>query len=340
MVFGFFAAAFAAYSLTAMRSWSVTGVPSTRGVAFMVGLWGVARLAVAGVFGQNPLITVPLGSGFLVVLSMFLGQTAIRSCSGKGGFQASIALILAGLQIATLNGVAVLTASVFVPAALLSVIGGRMIEAFTWNRAHKTARHVRKFRWARVLGIVSAWAIVAAALSRILGLANSSQLHAAPVLLWAVADVTRLALWQSGEVWRDGLLTMLHMSFAWLPIGLVLLAAAGIYPTLISEGEALHALTVGAISGSVYAVAARAVAVRSDRLVPGGVDLLGFWLLWLAAVVRVFGTEEPAVGICLAAVLWGTAWALFLVRHSSALLHPPPRPVFSGRGSEQSGFSI
>lgn len=53
MLFGFAAAMFAGYALTAMTSWPGKARLSPAGVATLVALWALARLSAAGVPGRT-----------------------------------------------------------------------------------------------------------------------------------------------------------------------------------------------------------------------------------------------------------------------------------------------
>jgi len=50
----------------------------------------------------------------------------------------------------------------------------------------------------------------------------------------AAAQVTRLALWKGWKAARDPLVLILHVGYAWVPIGLALLAVAQLGAALLS----------------------------------------------------------------------------------------------------------
>lgn len=326
MVFGFAAAGLAGYALTAMRSWSVTGSPSPRSVGFLLWLWVIARLVALGAVGNTAWIVVPAGSGFMVFLSVQLGWAVIRSRSWKGAVQALVALLLTLGQIASLLGAKPPVAPVLVLAALVSIVGGRMVSAFSWNRVSQYPGHALRFRLAAFAGLLAACAIVCAAVIDSFDLHIDGRIYPAVLLLAAGSEGMRIWFWQSCVLWQDRALMMMHLAFAWLPVGLALLALAAADPGWIIRKDALHAVTLGAVGGSIYAVAARAVARRAKHLTPVPVDLFGFTLLEVATALRVMIADRPMV----AGVVWVACWVVFLVRHWQALYWPAPRPVFSG----------
>ena len=139
------------------------------------------------------------------------------------------------------------------------------------------------------------------------------------LLVAAASETIRVSLWLSRDILKDRLLLMLLAGYSWLPIGLALLAFGKAFGSMLPESAALHGLAAGAVACSIHAVAARAVAQRSDRLRALPVDTWGFVLLWVAAALRVLA---PAGSPCSAGVpaIWCLAWVVFLTRHGSVSL--------------------
>lgn len=323
MVFGFAAVMFAGYALTAMTGWPGNPGLSFTGATGLLVLWALARFAAAGAFGQDPRLVVPAAAAFMICVTLTLARAALGSASSKGAVLALFALALTGVQVAVLRGAIMPHIPVFGFAALLSMVGGRIVAAFTWNRLAGGARLEWRFRIARLSGLFGASAILLAPGLDILGAAFG--LIAVSLLVAALAEAIRVSCWMSPAILKDGLLVMLHAGYSWLPLGLILVAL----DQRSGESAALHALTAGAVACTIYAVAARAVARRADRLRPTLVDGGGFVLLWMAAALRVFA-PVGTTGHEAAPVIWCMAWAVFLGRHGAALLRPAPRPVFSG----------
>lgn len=330
MIFGFAAAGFAGYALTAISSWAY-GL-SRIAVLTLIVLWVAARLAAWGWFGTDPRLFMPLGAAFMACVALMLLRAALATGSLRGGVQAVIAALLTGLQLAILYGAVMPKVPVFAFGLLLSVVGGRMVAAFTWNQINQTARATARFQLARILGLISAAVIVSVL---VLDLSGSGQgrVIIGLLLFGATLETGRLLLWQSLPIRCNGLLGMLHLGYAWLPFGLTLVAFARMPESPLWEGDALHALAAGAVACSVYAVAARALARRTNGLHPAFADLAGFACLWLAAGFRVFA-PMGSVWWPVAPALWFSGWGIFAFRHLAALAKPSPRPVFSGAKRE------
>ncbi|SDX85996.1 uncharacterized protein involved in response to NO [Citreimonas salinaria] len=328
MVFGFGSAAFAGYALTAMKSWSARNGLRTRGVAALVLLWILSRIAAFGGLGAGPWLLATAGAGFLAAVAVILLRAAWLA--RRGGSLALFATLLTALQMATTCGASWPGSGVVGLSLLLSVAGGRIVAAFTLNAVHHDDACSRRFRLAHLLGVPAAAAI---GLSLMLDLVDPGRIWPTPGLLLvaAAAEAARLLLWQARRVWRNSLLLMLHLAYLWLPVGLALVALSRSGLVSISRGDALHALAVGAVSCSIYAVTARAVARRRRRLHAAPLDVAGFVLLWTAAATRVFASPDM---MQTALFLWCAGWIIFLSRHGAALLSPSPRPVFSGPKKE------
>lgn len=328
MVFGFAAAMFAGYALTAMASWTGHARMSHSGVTGLLALWVLARLTVAGTFGQDPLLGVAGSVAFMACVTVILARAALRARSGKGAVLTLFALGLTAGQVAVLRGAIPLNVPILGFAALLSVVGGQIVAAFTRNGLTGGARQERCLAAARLCGLAGSTATLLALGLEAAG-AASDWVVVCLLLAAAAGEALRALLWLSTDIPGDGLLVMLHIGFAWLPLGLLLVALDRTPAATLPATAALHALTAGALACTIYAVAVRAVARRADRLRAAPIDGAGFVLLWIAAALRIFAPADTSWHSA-APLVWCLAWTVFLVRHGVALRHPAPRPVFSG----------
>ena len=104
------------------------------------------------------------------------------------------------------------------------------------------------------------------------------------------------------------LVWVLHLGYAWLPLGLLLKAVALLTGAPFAAFW-LHALTAGALATMILAVMTRASLGHTGReLRAAPATVVAYVLLAAAAVARVFG---PATGADYFAVLWTAAglWA-------------------------------
>lgn len=325
MIFGFAGAAFAGYTLTAAPSWSRRAPVSGPPIAVLTVLWIVARIAIAGVAGLPLLAVALIATAFYVWLTALLTREAIAGRAAKGAVQAGFAAVLGAADLAVILDLAEPRAAILVFALILSVIGGRMVRAFTENRVlSEQAAPVPPTRRAGYLG---AGAILVALVATLFGVGTVAGVA---LLVAAGAEGLRLLLWQRAAVRHDALVLMLHLGFFWLPVGLALTGLGRLGTEVIAAPEALHALTAGAMSCLIHAVAARAVARRTpERLIAGWPGILGFACIWFAACLRLAEGNIPGFAVP-AALLWIAGWTIYLITLIPTLRGAPERPVFSG----------
>jgi len=331
MIFGFVAAAMAGFLLTAVPSW--TGQRGFAGwpLALLAGLWLLGRLVVATSAHWPLLLTAAIDIGFFPALGIMLLPPLLRTRNRN----TPPLLVLLALCIADATfywGLAsanwplahgALLASLNVILLLLTVIGGRIVPAFT-SSALKELGGGRLIRsWPGVDALAVAAMMVVAlvdlrfAYTRVAGVC---------ALGAAIVQGIRLAQWGAWRTLRRPIVWVLHVAYAWLPAGLALKAVALLTGTAFAAFW-LHALTIGAATTMIFAVMTRASLGHTGRpLVVSRLTVLAYVLLTAAAIVRVLGLDLPhaayASVIALAALLWTAAFALFLWVYAPMLLTP------------------
>ena len=340
MLFGLGAAAVGGYFLTASTGWR-GGAPVAGGrLVLLVGLWLLARaVLVAEGLGASlsPWLLHPAAAAYFLLLAGLLMAEAVAARRwGKLGFGAGVlAFGLAEvlyLRAALGAGFPDATAAVRIGwmffAIKISIIAGRMVPAFTLNWMRQTGLAAPD----PAPGPVAGWTALGLLwLALALTFAGEELVSALALIGAGVAQGARLVRWRGWAARRNPLLLLLHATFGWLAVGLVLvgLARLGLLP--IAEMDALHALTMGAMSGMILSLAARAAAPRDGGpLRARGSMLAAFALVWAAALVRLATPLLPGDAVSLAAGLWCAGWLAFLWGYVPTLFHPPQRPVFSG----------
>ncbi|NCU19544.1 NnrS family protein [Candidatus Falkowbacteria bacterium] len=341
MVFGFGAASMAAYFLTAVTSWTGRPALTGPGLQALVALWVTARAAMLGADSLPLPVLIAPGLGYFALLAGVLARDiAAARVWGKLGFPAAVAalglvdvlfIIAARQGWALFDTVALVRAGVMFFAIKVAVIAGGMIPAFTGNWLRQVGAMVpppRENRLANRLGLATLFAALA------LTLAGAEVTSGLALIIAGLVQGWRLSGWRMRAALRNPLLAMMQLTFLWLVIGLILVGVARLLPGLWPEADAVHALTMGAMSGMVMSVAARAAARREGgALIAGRLLPLAFAVLWSAAWVRVASplfADSYAALVAAAATIWCAAWALFLVAFVPRIFGPVLRPVFSG----------
>ncbi|GAD62560.1 hypothetical protein PA6_013_00300 [Aquipseudomonas alcaligenes NBRC 14159] len=316
LVFGFAGAIIAGFLLTAVQTW--TGRPSLSGrpLALLVGLWLLGRLSW-WLPSAWPLLLFNLA--FLLAVAGVMARLlwAVRQ---RRNYPIVLVLVLLAL-VDLLNLLGVLLqhdawqrqgshAALWLVAAMMTLIGGRVIPFFT-QRGLGRLEMVQPWAWLDLALLVGTLLL---ALLTGAGLLLQPHWGCAVLLLGlGLGHGIRLLRWFDRGLLRVPLLWSLHLAYAWMVLACLGLALwhAGV---ALPFSQALHALTVGAMAGLILAMLARVSLGHTGRPLelPRGFAV-AFVLLNLAALLRVLGVSfahQPA--LWLAALAWGLAFAQFL----------------------------
>lgn len=331
MLFGFVGAVIAGFLLTAIPNWTgrlpIAGPP----LASLFGLWLAGRLAV--LFSETVGLAVAgiIDVGFYVLLAAVAAREVIAANNRN------VPIVGLVLLLAIANGldhVAAASSSVVDPALpwqlaaaivtlMISLIGGRIVPSFTRNWLAKRGvtqglpGQPSRFDLA-VIGLTSlgllSWIV-----------APAGWLPATLLALAASVQAVRLARWRGWKAVRDPLVLILHVGYAWVPIGLALLAASQLGP-LVMQSAAVHALTAGAMGTMILAVMTRATLGHTRRdLCAGPTTQLIYVLVTVGAALRVassLGVLDYRMGMEAAGFLWLGSFALFIFIYGPILFAP------------------
>ena len=139
----------------------------------------------------------------------------------------------------------------------------------------------------------------------------------------------RLGGWRGSLTLANPLLWVLHLAFAGLAAGYLLLGATALGLPL-TRSAALHLVTVGGVSCTILAMTTRVALGHTGRpLVVTSAIVLAYLLLIAAALLRSLGPALPGayvVVIDVSALLWIVAFTLFLWVYAPILMRPRPDP--------------
>ena len=141
----------------------------------------------------------------------------------------------------------------------------------------------------------------------------------------ALLQAVRLVRWGGVRTGSDPLVLILHVGYAWVPIGLLLLglSTAG---AAVPRSAAIHALTAGAMTTMILAVMTRATLGHTGRELKANATTVALYsFVTMGALVRVaasLGVGTYRIGLEIAGTLWATALILFLVSYGPILWRP------------------
>lgn len=332
MLFGFVPAAIAGFTLTAVATWTSRPPLAGRQLAWLLASWLAARLAMA--FAPHLPAWLPggLSAGFIISAALLLGRELIAAANRRNYPLAALILLLGMLDLLFFAGasagsparqtVAVL-AALHLASILITLIGGRIVPAFTrnWLQAHGGQRLPRSRAWLETAVFLSTGA---AGMAHAFGLGLPAGWLA---LLAGALHGLRLAGWRGLAAWPEPLLFVLHAAYALLAAGYGLLGLGLLGRLPVSLG--LHALGIGAIGGMILAVTTRVALGHTGRpLHAAPLTLLAYAALFAALLLRLAATLAPSsTGPLLggSALAWAIAFLLFLVVYTPVLLGPARR---------------
>ncbi|TCZ50306.1 NnrS family protein, partial [Roseicella aquatilis] len=295
MLAGVVGAALAGFVLTAIPNW--TGRPPYAGapLALLAGLFLAARLVLL------PGSPVPAGLAAVVALlplpALLLTVLPALVEAGTPRLFGPPALILAFWvgDLLMLGEAAGWWEGSFargellcldVALALVGLIGGRIIPAFTRNALKGAGRPVetRPLPGVDAAGMAALLAVVVVDL-----LAPGGRLAGAVAALAALLALLRLSRWHGLRTLGRPILAVLHLAYLMLPVALAVKAAhlLGGWPWAANW---LHLQGIGAIALMILAVMPRATLGHTGHPLAASPAMLAAWaLLPLAALLRAFG---------------------------------------------------
>ena len=323
MVFGFAVAVVVGFLYTAAHAWTRLWTPRGARLAAIAAVWVAGRVAMLvaplPLAAAIDMLFLPLAA---LPLYRVLKQSGNRRNLFLAGLLGLLALSNAVYHAAVLgwlrsDPLKAINAAIMMIVVIEVVIGGRVIPMFTRNAAAGASpvQHAGRDRLALVLTALAgaAWAG---------GLAPAPT--AGLALAAAAAQGARLAGWQPWRTWRNPLLWILHVSYAWIPLGLLALALAEY--GLVTQSAALHLLAVGALGGLIIGMITRTALGHTGRpLHAGRAEILMFLLVQAAVVLRFAAAVLPSWRspcLVLAAACWSAAFLAYLVVYLPYLSSP------------------
>ncbi|HET7362946.1 MAG TPA: NnrS family protein [Burkholderiales bacterium] len=331
MIYGYALAAVTGFLLTAIPNW--TGRLPIRGAPLgaLVALWLVGRIAFLASSAIGPWAAAAIDLAFTAVLI----ATVAREVTAAQNYHnlpvvGVLALLLAGNTLVHLHALDIAyTAAlgnrigVATLIALIALIGGRIVPSFTRNWLAKQRPDVRPPAPHDRLDTACLLVVVIGLVAWVS--APDSQSASVLTIAAGLAAALRLARWRGLATAREPLLLILHVGYAWVAIGLLLIGTNGIV-AWAPPGAPLHALTVGAIGTMTLAVMTRASLGHTGRELRAGPGTVAIYILvTLAALLRVaapLSGDAMAEVSALAGLAWSGAFGLFAILYAPLLMRP------------------
>jgi uncharacterized protein involved in response to NO len=331
MLVGFAMATIAGFILTAVATW--TGRPPVNGpgLALLVFAWLAGRFVMTLAGLMPAWLVAATDMTFPVVLCVLVAREITGARNRRNYPVLGITVLLALLNLVyhlgtmqLLAGADRLAIYLLIHAILLliTVIAGRVVPNFTanWLRARGATRLPANHPIIDRLTIVVTLAVGIAA----------SAVPTNPVtgtlgFIAALLHVIRLSQWRGLSTLDEPLLFVLHIAYAWLPIGYALMGCA-VFDWMFSSATALHALTMGAIGSMILAMTTRVPLGHTGRpLTASRLTVVAYLALTLAVLLRTLGpliVPDYLLTVEWSATGWVLAFTLFVRVYWPVLTRP------------------
>jgi uncharacterized protein involved in response to NO len=331
MAFGFGGAVVAGFLLTAIPNWTgrmpLQGAP----LAGLVALWLLGRIAVLFSRSAPASLSAALDLAFPAVFIFVVAREIVVGRNWRNlPMVAALALLFIGNLLTHIEAMEVADTGligahmgVATLVMLVALVGGRITPSFTRNLLAKTAPDEGE---PAPFGALDRFALAITFVALVGWVALPDTRPTAVLQIVAGAALfLRLLRWRGASTRAEPLLFVLHLGYAWVAFGLLLMGANGIFSFMDSTAT-LHALTAGAIGTMTLAVMTRATRGHTGRpLVADRGTVAIYVAITLAALLRVlapFTGDYYFVALATAAAMWSTAYGLFAFLYFAMLTGP------------------
>ena len=307
MVFGFAGAVIVGFLFTAGRNWTNLPTPAGGQLAALAALWIAGRVAMLLAPGLPALAVDGL---FLPLCALAFGRVLVQSQSKRNYPICGILILLSVANLlfhAAANGWIAFSAlkpahgAILMITVLEAVIGGRVIPMFTRNGAPGSQAVTVAWREKASIAL-----LLATALAWVGGLPGA--VVAAAAFAAAGVNAARLVGWAPQATVRVPLLWILHLAYAWIVAGLLLLGFAAL--GIGSPSSAFHALAVGGMSGLILGMMTRTALGHTGRMLRAGrAESAMYLLLQAGAVGRLCANLLPGAARDYLLAASGLAWS-------------------------------
>jgi uncharacterized protein involved in response to NO len=319
MLYGYLPAVITGFLFTAIPNW--TGRLPIRGAPLLVlvVVWIAGRFGVTFSAETGWLVAMLIDVSFLALVAAAAAREILAGSNWRNlNVVVLVLLLLAGnfafhLE-AHFHGAAEggIRIGIAVVVLLISLIGGRIIPSFTRNwlvRENPGRLPVPFGRFDMMVVAISALALLS-------WIADAnSPLSGAALALTGLLHLVRLGRWAGHRTWRERLLLILHIGYAFVPLGFLLNATSAV--GLVSAGAGIHAWMAGAAGIMTLAVMSRATLGHTGRQLTAFPATQAIYAaIIVAALARICAAIDPVhYGPLLhvAAFAWAAAFLGFSI---------------------------
>ncbi len=319
MLYGYLPAVITGFLFTAIPNWTgrlpIQGTP----LLLLVITWIAGRFCVTFSAETGWLVALLVDASFLSLVAAAAAREILAGRNWRNLNVVMLVLLLLAGNVAFhleahFNGAADIgiRVGIAVVVLLISLIGGRIIPSFTRNwlvRENPGRLPVPFGRFDMMVVAVSALALTLWVVSSL------SLFTGAALAFTGLLHLVRLGRWAGDRSWRERLVLILHIGYAFVPLGFLLNAASAY--GFIPAGAGIHAWMAGAAGTMTLAVMSRATLGHTgQQLTASPATQAIYAAIIVAALSRICAVIDPAHSEALlhvAAFAWAAAFFGFAV---------------------------
>jgi len=335
LFFGYIPAIIAGFLLTAVPNWTGRKPVTGSGLAILVFIWLLGRLAISFSLFLPPLLVSLTALAFLPALIFAVARDIILANNKRNII---VIIVLGALFLAqvfyhveflltgsTLFGARLALAIILL---LIMLIGGRIIPNFTknWIKRYNPGPEPITFgKFDRAAMVVT---ILALAIWVVLPSLSPSAARVAGLLflITGIIHLARQLRWKPHRVAREPMIWVLHLAYMFIPVGFILAGLEPLGNGLITAPVIIHTWSVGTIALMTIAVMTRVTRGHTGQ---AQVTTPGTFLLFTALLIAVFARlaavslpQYTSILLTIAATGWVFAFAGFALIQTPALFLP------------------
>ncbi len=335
MLYGYLAAVIAGFLLTAIPNWT-SRLPICGGpLAALAALWLSGRLAIVFSAHLGIAASAVIDTAFLATLAAVAAREIVAGRNWRNlRVLAAVCLLIVGNIIFHAEvyayGAADYGTRIGIGAIvlLIAIVGGRVVPSFTRNWLARQEKGRLPASFSRFDVIAIAGSAVAAAAWVVL---PNHAMTGFALIVAAALQAVRLIRWAGERTLSDRLVLVLHVAYAFVPVGFALLGISIVDPSLVPSSAGIHAWTAGAFGMMTLAIMTRASLGHTGQPLTADIGTQAIYLLvFCAAILRIVAAFNGSmVLIVVASVAWVAAFGGFVLLYGPGLAGRPP--AWAGR---------
>lgn len=325
MLYGFVPAIVAGFLLTAIPNWTgrlpISGVP----LFALFSLWAAGRLAVYLSIKIGWLAAAILDGSFLFVVAAVAAREIVAGKNWRNLRVLGVVSVFAAGNVtfhleSHYLGNAEYGTRVGISAIILliSLVGGRIVPSFThnWLMRQKAGGLPAGF------GRIDVAAITLSAVALLSWILMPYTLATGYfLLLAALLQLVRMARWRGERTFSEPIVMILHIAYAFIPLGFILLGLS--FFVEIPRSAGIHTWTSGAIGTMIVSVTTRASLGHTGRVLAASTTIKFIYIFIVSsALLRVAGAlfaELSQPLILLSGFAWASAFLGFAISYAPIL---------------------